>query len=185
MVEEYHRLVPTLCNTREWVGYSEGEGTSYEDASVQHSGGCCLDGPALSHPPVPTRACTALGASKVSLPTDRIRHHRQWRIKAKLTKEATVNRRDEHNDTQLCIISKEIKIKGCTSSHLRAAAYADKELYHGWSRASEPLKTRMRRNPEEIWFRTWWGTEGIGQGIVRDEAVRGSAALDNLQDRSE
>jgi hypothetical protein len=41
----------------------------------------------LSHPPVPTRACTAPGASKVHRKAAVGHTRRQWKIKAKMTLE--------------------------------------------------------------------------------------------------
>jgi hypothetical protein len=44
----------------------------------------------------------------------------------------------------------------------------------------------MRRNPEEMRLRTWFGTKtGIGQWILWNKRVREGVARDDLQDRSE
>jgi hypothetical protein len=77
---------------------------SDEDASIQRSGGWCLAASPLSHPSALTRVCTTLGVSKVS-------SHLPVEIKAKMAKKCHEARRDVHNDTQLRIVSKEIKTK--------------------------------------------------------------------------
>ncbi|KAJ7877158.1 hypothetical protein B0H13DRAFT_2547809 [Mycena leptocephala] len=164
-----------------WVGCGEGEGTSYEDAY-----NAAADA-ASTAPLFRTRQCRLVHAQPqvhrkfiAKRQQAALRSVASGKSNPKLTKRATLSKEIKTKGYAQGIKEKQVQVFSSAGGGMR-----DNEWYHGWSPASRPLETRMRRDPEEMRSRTRWRTKtGIGQGILRDEAARGSAALNDLQDRS-